>query len=53
MRDRINVQRAIRLWSIWRNWSQVARRMVRPNGMPYTSGAVQKAVRKYDLEVRT
>lgn len=48
MRDRIDVQEAIRLWQVWRNWREVAARMVRPNGMKYAHDAVARAVRRAD-----
>lgn len=49
MRDRINVDEALRLWRVWQNWREVAVRLVRPNGQPYTFDAVAKAVRRHDL----
>ena len=48
MRDRIDTREALRLWLIWRNWREVACRLVRPNGQNYTHDAVQKAVRRSD-----
>lgn len=47
MRDCIDTREALRLWLIWRNWRQVAHRLVRPNGQNYTADAVQKAVWQY------
>lgn len=47
MRDRIDTREALRLWLIWRNWREVASRMIRPSGQTYTTDAVQKAVRRY------
>lgn len=48
MRDRIDVREALRLWWVWRNWREVAARLVRPNGMKYTHDAVSRAVRRFD-----
>ncbi len=49
MRERIDIMEALRLYRVWRNWREVARRMVRRNGVPFCFDAVQKAVREYDL----
>lgn len=52
MRDRIDIQEAIRLyrvWRVWRVWREVSLRMVRKNGMRFATDAVQAAVRRYDL----
>lgn len=49
MRDRIDIQEAIRLYRVWRVWREVSLRMVRKNGMRFATDAVQAAVRKYDL----
>jgi len=49
MRERIDITEALRLYQILRNWREVARRLVRRNGMPFCFDAVQKAVREYDL----
>ena len=49
MSNRIDISEAIRLYQLWRNWRAVASRLIRPNGMPFTFDAVQKAVRNYDL----
>ncbi len=46
-RDRIDTREALRLWLIWRNWREVASRMVRENGQAYTTDAVQAAVWRY------
>lgn len=48
MRERIDIQEAIRLYRVWRNWRQVAERLVRRNGMQFTTYAVQAAVRRHD-----
>jgi hypothetical protein len=48
MRERINIAKAIRLYQAFRNWREVATRMRRKNGMPYTTQAVIAAVRKHD-----
>jgi hypothetical protein len=47
--NKINVAEAIRLYHIWRNWREVARRMIRANGMHFATDAVQSAVRRHDL----
>lgn len=47
MRDRIDTREALRLWLIWRNWREVASRMIRPNGQTYTFDAVAAAVWRY------
>jgi len=49
MRDRIDIQEAIRLYHVWRNWREVAKRMIRANGMAYNACAVFNAVRRHDL----
>jgi len=51
MRERIDIQEALRLYRIWRNWRQVALRMVRKNGMRFAHDAVQAAVRRHDRGV--
>lgn len=48
MRDRIDITEALRLYHVWRNWREVALRMVRSNGMRFCTDAVQRAVRKHD-----
>lgn len=48
MRNRIDVHEALRLWWVWRNWREVAARMIRPNGMKYAHDAVARAVRRHD-----
>lgn len=47
MRDVIDTREAIRLWLIWRNWREVACRLIRKNGQTYTADAVSKAVWQY------
>lgn len=47
MRDVIDTREALRLWLIWRNWREVACRLIRENGQTYTTDAVQKAVWRY------
>lgn len=47
MRDRIDTREALRLWLIWRNWREVACRLIRRNGQTYTHDAVAKAVWRY------
>lgn len=47
MRDKIDTREALRLWLIWRNWREVAYRLIRPSGQTYTTDAVQKAVWRY------
>jgi hypothetical protein len=48
MRDRIDITDALRLYRIWRNWREVAKRMIRKNGMRFAHDAVQAAVRRHD-----
>jgi hypothetical protein len=48
MRERINIGEAIRLYSIWRSWREVAIRLARATAMPFTTDAVIKAVRRHD-----
>lgn len=48
MGDRIDITEALRLYSIWQNWREVACRMVRSNGMRFATDAVQAAVRRHD-----
>lgn len=48
MRDKIDITEALRLYHVWRNWREVAARMIRSNGMRYTTQAVFAAVRRYD-----
>lgn len=50
MRERIDINEALRLYAVWRNWREVASRMIRQNGMRFATDAVQAAVRRYDLE---
>jgi hypothetical protein len=52
MRDQIDIIEALRLYRVWRNWREVSSRMIRENGMRYTTDAVQKAVRKNDLRLQ-
>lgn len=47
MRERIDTREALRLWLIWRNWREVAARLIRSNGQAFTTDAVQKAVWRY------
>lgn len=51
MRERINISAALRLYHVWRNWREVAKRLLRRNGMPFTADAVQKAVRNFDRKL--
>lgn len=48
MRERIDIAEAIRLYDIWRNWREVARRLARRNGMKFTTQAIWFAVRRHD-----
>lgn len=48
MREQIDIHEALRLYAVWQNWRQVAKRMVRENGMPFAHDAVQAAVRRHD-----
>jgi hypothetical protein len=50
MRERINIEEALRLYSVWLNWREVAKRLERTTRMPFTHDAVQAAVRQYDLK---
>jgi hypothetical protein len=52
MRERIDIKEALRLYHVWRNWREVACRMIRKNGMRFATDAVQAAVRRYDLRTR-
>ena len=52
MRDRVDVLEALWLWQTLRNWREVAKRMVRPNGISYTCDAIQAAVRRHDKHYR-
>jgi hypothetical protein len=47
--NKIDVAEALRLYHVWRNWREVACRMIRKNGMRFATDAVQAAVRRYDL----
>jgi hypothetical protein len=53
MRDRIDPVEAIRLYRVWQNWREVAKRMFHNSGVPFAHDAVQKAVRRYDRQERT
>jgi hypothetical protein len=44
----IDPREAIRLYRVWQNWREVAKRMAHECGMPFTADAVQKAVRRAD-----
>lgn len=47
--NKIDVERALWLYRvIKRDWRFVAAHMTRPNGTPYTVGAILAAVRRYD-----
>lgn len=48
MRERIDIKEALRLYRVWRNWREVAARLVRRSSMNFTTEAVFKAVRRYD-----
>jgi hypothetical protein len=48
MRNKIDITEALRLYHVWRNWRCVAVRLVRANGMCFTTDAVQSAVRRHD-----
>jgi hypothetical protein len=52
MRDRIDIKEAIRLYRVWQNWREVAKRMFHASGMPFAHDAVQAAVRRYDRGIR-
>lgn len=49
MREPIDVDEALRLYHVWRNWREVAKRLARSTAMPFAHDAVQAAVRRYDL----
>lgn len=46
--NKIDATEAIRLFNVWRDWSFVARLLKRPNGTPYTTDSIYKAVRRHD-----
>jgi hypothetical protein len=48
--NKINAVEAVRLYGVWRDWNLVARLLRRPNGQPYTTDAICKAVRRHDLQ---
>ncbi len=48
MRERIDINEAIRLYHVWRNWREVACRMARKTRMPFTTQAIIIAVRRHD-----
>jgi hypothetical protein len=48
MRERIDIDEALRLYRVWNNWREVAKRMARKNGSPFAHDAVQAAVRRHD-----
>ena len=49
MREKIDITEALRLYHVWRSWREVAVRLVRANGMCFTTdAALIKAVRRYD-----
>lgn len=50
MREPININEALRLYHVWRNWREVARRLSRTTRMQFTTDAVQSAVRRHDLQ---
>lgn len=50
MRERIDIEEALRLYHVWRNWREVAARLARKTRMPFTTHAVFCAVRRHDLE---
>jgi hypothetical protein len=52
MRERIDPVKAIRLYQAFKNWREVAKRMLHKSGMQFTTTAVQAAVRRYDQEGR-
>lgn len=48
--NKIDVSEALRIYRVWRNWREVAKRLVRPNGMPFRTASVWLAVRRSDLQ---
>jgi hypothetical protein len=53
MRENIDIKEALRLYHTWRNWREVAKRLVRKSGMQFCADAVQSAVRRHDLQETT
>ena len=51
--NKIDAAEAIRIYNVWRNWHVVAEILKRPNGRPYTTDAICKAVRRHDLQDAT
>lgn len=49
MRERIDIIEALRLYHVWRNWREVAKRLARSTRTPFAHDAVQAAVRRSDL----
>lgn len=47
-RESVPVILAIALYRIWGNWTAVANRLRRRNGMPFKACSVSNAVRRYD-----
>lgn len=48
--NKIDVEEAKRIYRVWPDWNHVAKQMKRPNGTPYTTDAICKAVRRHDLQ---
>lgn len=48
--NKIDAKEAIRIYNVWRDWNVVAEVLKRPNGQPYTTDAICKAVRRHDLQ---
>ena len=53
MREQINIDEALRLYHVWRNWREVAKRLKRSNGTQFCTDAVQRAVRQHDLQAQS
>jgi len=50
MRERIDIGEALRLYHVWRNWREVAKRLARSTRVRFCADSVQRAVRRCDLQ---
>ncbi len=48
--NKIDAERAIRIFNEFRNWQAVKTLLKRPNGTRYTMDAICKAVRRHDTQ---
>jgi len=48
MRERIDINEAIRLYRFWQSWRLVAQKLPRSTSTPFAHDAVQAAVRNHD-----